>query len=92
MLPQKGPYTSDDYWNLPEGERAELINGQFYAMAPPAGFIKNCVFSFPNKLITTLFRKKETARSTPLPSPSIWMQRIRTGWSRIFPLSAISPS
>ena len=35
MLPQKGPYTSDDYWNLPEGERAELINGQFYAMAPP---------------------------------------------------------
>ena len=35
MLPQKGPYTSDDYWNLPEGERAELINGQFYAIAPP---------------------------------------------------------
>ncbi len=35
MLPKKELYTSDDYWNLPEGERAELINGQFYAMAPP---------------------------------------------------------
>ena len=22
-------YTSKDYWNLPEGERAELINGKF---------------------------------------------------------------
>lgn len=33
-LPEKY-YTADDYWNLPEGERAELIDGQFYAMAPP---------------------------------------------------------
>ena len=36
MLLKKELYTSDDYWNLPEGERAELINGQFYAMAPPS--------------------------------------------------------
>lgn len=36
MLPKKECYTSDDYWNLPEGERAELINGQIYAMAPPS--------------------------------------------------------
>ena len=28
-------YTSEDYWNLPEGERAELIDGQLYAMTPP---------------------------------------------------------
>ncbi|MBT9779853.1 Uma2 family endonuclease [Clostridium sp. MCC353] len=34
-LPKNGGYTSEDYWNLPEGERAELIEGQFYAMAPP---------------------------------------------------------
>lgn len=34
-LPQERHYTSQDYWNLPEGERAELIDGQFYAMAPP---------------------------------------------------------
>lgn len=34
-FPQVKLYTSEDYWNLPDGERAELIEGQFYAMAPP---------------------------------------------------------
>lgn len=29
-------YTSEDYWNLPEEKRAELINGKFYDMAPPS--------------------------------------------------------
>ena len=29
-------YTSKDYWNLPEGTRAELIDGKFYDMAPPS--------------------------------------------------------
>lgn len=29
-------YTSEDYWNLPEEERAELVNGKFYDMAPPS--------------------------------------------------------
>lgn len=28
--------TSKDYWSLPEGARAELIDGQFYNMAPPS--------------------------------------------------------
>lgn len=32
----KNHYTSKDYWNLPEGERAELIGGIFYNMAPPS--------------------------------------------------------
>ena len=32
----KSSYTSEDYWNLPEGERAELIDGKFYNMAPPS--------------------------------------------------------
>lgn len=34
-LPKK-IYTADDYRNLPEGERAELIDGQLYMMAPPS--------------------------------------------------------
>lgn len=34
-LPQKQTYTSADYWNLPKGQRAELIDGQLYDMAPP---------------------------------------------------------
>ena len=28
-------YTTDDIYALPEGERAELIDGQIYYMAPP---------------------------------------------------------
>ena len=31
----KDHYTSEDYWNLPENERAELIDGKLYSMAPP---------------------------------------------------------
>ena len=28
-MPQERIYTSEDYWNLPEGQRAELIDGKF---------------------------------------------------------------
>lgn len=35
-LPQDRHYTSKDYWSLPEGQRAELINGRLYSMAPPS--------------------------------------------------------
>lgn len=28
-------YTAEDYWNLPDGKRAELIDGALYNMAPP---------------------------------------------------------
>lgn len=34
-LAQEKHYTIDDIYNLPEGSRAELIDGQLYAMAPP---------------------------------------------------------
>lgn len=35
-LPKERTYTSEDYWNLPDEERAELIGGKLYAMAPPS--------------------------------------------------------
>lgn len=34
-LPQYDEYTIEDIYNLPEGARAELIDGQIYYMAPP---------------------------------------------------------
>ena len=34
-LAQLKTYTIDDIYNLPEGQRAELIDGQIYNMAPP---------------------------------------------------------
>ena len=35
-LPKEEIYTIDDIYALPDGERAELIDGQIYYMAPPS--------------------------------------------------------
>ncbi|MCI9151812.1 MAG: Uma2 family endonuclease [Lachnospiraceae bacterium] len=35
-LPQELIYTIEDIYALPEGQRAELIDGQMYLMAPPS--------------------------------------------------------
>ncbi|MCD8327356.1 MAG: Uma2 family endonuclease [Lachnospiraceae bacterium] len=35
-LPKEHLYTIDDIYNLPDGQRAELIDGQIYNMAPPS--------------------------------------------------------
>ena len=35
-LPKEKIYTIEDIYALPDGERAELINGQIYYMAPPS--------------------------------------------------------
>ncbi len=34
-LVKESYYTIEDIYNLPEGKRAELIDGQIYFMAPP---------------------------------------------------------
>lgn len=36
LLQPKSNYTTKDVYDLPEGERAELINGRMYMMAPPS--------------------------------------------------------
>ena len=43
-------YTADDYWNLPDGERAELINGQLIAMAPPSRIHQKIVVELARKI------------------------------------------
>lgn len=35
-LPQERIYTTDDIYTLPDGQRAELIDGHIYYMAPPS--------------------------------------------------------
>ena len=34
-FPNEHTYTIEDIYALPEGERAELIDGQLYMMSPP---------------------------------------------------------
>lgn len=65
----KNNYTSEDYWNLPEGERAELIGGKFYDMAPPSRIHQRLVSK-----LTALFNQYITdhhgsCEVYPLPSP-----------------------
>ena len=35
-MPQEKIYTTEDIYALPDGQRAELIDGRFYDMAPPS--------------------------------------------------------
>ena len=48
-LPQERTYTVEDIYNLPEGTRAELIDGQIYYMAPPS--------RMHQEILGTLYRK-----------------------------------
>ena len=57
MSLSKKIYTSEDYWNLPEGERAELINGKFYAMAPPSRIHQQLVMGISNTLQNYIHQK-----------------------------------
>ena len=74
MLLPKSNYTAEDYWNLPEGERAELIDGQIYNMAPPSQFRRSFPSEYPGSLETILQISAAAARSSRLPLQSISMQ------------------
>ena len=45
-LPRQHIYTIDDIYNLPEGERAELIDGQIYMMSTPSRIHQKLVSEF----------------------------------------------
>ena len=56
-LPKESSYTTDYIFSLPEGQRAELIDGVVYDMAPPNRLIRN---SFQNFTIRLLIISKKT--------------------------------
>ena len=49
-LPQQKIYTIEDIYALPEGQRAELIDGQIYMMAPPNARHQDIIFSLSRKI------------------------------------------
>ena len=67
MLLKKELYTSDDYWNLPEGERAELIDGQFYAMAPPSRIHQKLCFQLSKQIDNYIVSQKGNCEVYPAP-------------------------
>ncbi len=57
-LAQRLTYTIDDIYALPDGQRAELIDGKMYMMAPPNALF----FHYQEKLQTILMRIKDLAK------------------------------
>ena len=66
-LEQERTYTIDDIYALPDGQRAELIDGQMYMMAPPNRIHQNWSTVFRRRLQTTLTPGMEAVKFTPPP-------------------------
>lgn len=66
-LPKEQIHTSEDYWNLPEGQRAELIDGKLYAMAPPSFTHQKISFSLARKIADYIDSKKGNCEVIPAP-------------------------
>lgn len=66
-LPQKRTYTSEDYWNLPEGQRAELIDGKLYAMAPPSRTHQKLLGALYSTIFNHIKYKKGSCEVYPAP-------------------------
>mgnify|MGYP004520924889 FL=1 len=49
-LPKENTYTSKDYWSLPDDKRAELINGQLFALAAPNFLHQKLSFALARKI------------------------------------------
>lgn len=60
-------YTSEDYWNLPEGTRAELIDGKFYDMAPPSRIHQQLVMELAGTIREYI--KKNHGKCQVYPAP-----------------------
>ena len=61
LAQQRLTYTVDDIYALPDGQRAELIDGQMYMMAPP-NTTNGSHIHLPERSLTTLTGKTEIAK------------------------------
>ena len=57
-LPQHEDYTTEYIYHLPEGTRAELIDGQIYYMAPPTRTHQKLLFSISRTIADYIDSKK----------------------------------
>lgn len=59
-VPQENSHTIEDIYALPEGQRAELINGQIYSMAPPNTNHQRISLALAKKISDYIDQKKGT--------------------------------
>ncbi|MDD3340315.1 MAG: Uma2 family endonuclease [Lachnospiraceae bacterium] len=59
--------TSEDYWNLPDGQRAELIDGKLYDMAPPNRIHQKLVSQLSREIGNYIESKNGSCEIYPAP-------------------------
>lgn len=65
--PQECIYTTNEIYALPDGQRAELIDGQIYDMAPPNTFHQRICLVLAWKIESYIREKKGTCMVFPAP-------------------------
>ena len=89
LLQQNKEYTIEDIYALPDGQRAELIDGQMYMMAPPTRRHQQILLSLSRKIADYIDNKGGSCiKAAPVKSisphlPYFWMKMIKTMSSRI---------
>ena len=66
-LPKNNSYTIEDIFALPEGKRAELIDGQIYDMAPPSPFHQKLVMELSATIRNYIRAKGGSCEVYPAP-------------------------
>lgn len=66
-LAQEKTYTIEDIYALPEGKRAELINGQMYMMAPPSRTHQKVLSELHYQIADYIKRKQGNCEVYPAP-------------------------
>lgn len=66
-LPKTETYTVEDIYALPDGERAELIDGQIYYMAPPSRTHQRLVHLFDREIGSYIKANKGKCEVYPAP-------------------------
>ena len=67
-LAKESLFTTKDIYDLPEGERAELIDGQIYYMAPPSRRHQDLVLKLCQAIANYIDRKGGPCRVYPAKS------------------------
>lgn len=66
-LPKSNHYTIEDIYALPEGQRAELIDGQIYDMAPPNTMHQRIVMNLSRKIANHIEAHNGSCEVFPAP-------------------------
>ena len=60
-------YTIEDIYNLPQGKRAELIDGEIYMMASPSTIHQRLVMALSNRIYNYIDSKQGSCKVFPSP-------------------------